>query len=599
MKARIPLMIQDPLISSITDMEKVTEGFDPIEPFFLDGPVTSKIAVLDFSEDGQRLPGAKFQQLKQHKMGRYVDSSGKNLYEASGQDIYSPEFMQVSVFATILKTIYMLQEHETLGRELTWAFNAPQLLVIPRAGDWENAFYQRETHSLQFFYFTPENSQKPIYTCLSRDIVAHETGHAIVDGIVPDLNNACSPQALAIHEAIADMTALLMAFQSHSLVEHVLRTTKGSIENTKPFSGIGEQFGEALNQAGRPLRNLHNKKNLNASDKEDGVRDDEPHALSEVFSGALYSVFEQIFYNLRKEFAQRPKYAKLEDPTYSASGATLAEAAQRLKRMIFRGLDLCPPGETSFAGCARAMIAADLIAYPDPDSNNMRDWLRKEFKKRYIIRDEAELDVKTDFSADVTKCIDSKKLFSGDWLAYDFVNKNRELFCIPTDREPIAFEVRPRLDVTKKYDDRNPRGKMGRELIFKVAWDQIEESQVGFNEIEKRKITVGTSLVFDWNSCTILARLTSAPANEFTLTCQGLDGKQRELAIAESTNQRISRDRLLTRLNEEGLLRTDKQAFVRTSKVHLAGVGVEVKDGVLSTYSMANLLHIVGRRVGE
>jgi hypothetical protein len=229
----------------------------------------------------------------------------------------------------------------------------------------------------------------------------------------------------------------------------------------------------------------------------------------------------------------------------------------------------------------------------------MREWLRREFLTRYIIHDQAELDVKMEFDENFTKCLDSKTLCSSDWLAYDFVNKNRELFCIPAGPEPIPFEVRPRLDVTKKYDDKNPAGKEGREFIFKVAWEHVEDAEIGMNEVEKRKITVGTTLVFDWNSCKVLARLTSAPTNEDNFMCQGLEGKQKDLAIDEYGNQRKARDKLLTRLNEEGLLKTGNQAYVHSGKVLVSGVGIEIKEGVMSTRAMANLLHIVGRQVGE
>lgn len=590
-------MIQDPRTS--IEGKKLVEGFIPDrEPFFLDGPVTKRIAILDFSPKTSELAlGARFIPPSPHrKLGWYeTASSGKNLNDAKKEpDLYSPEFMQVSVFATILGTMYMFEKKDTLGRPLTWAFKAPQLLVIPRAGEWANAFYHRDSHSLSFFYFPNPNSKKElIYTCLSRDIVVHETGHAIIDGIAPDLFDACTPQSLAIHEAIADLTAVLMAFVSHSLTESILKDTKGSIKDSTDFSSIAEQFGGAFEKEGRCLRNLHNDKNLNPSDDKNFVGEDEPHALSEVLSGALYHVMENIHEDLRNELA-KTEYCTYEDPCFSASGKALAVGAERFKRMIFRGLDYLPCGNATFVDYARAMIAADKVAYPaDP---KMRNWLSSEFLKRAIIHDEAELEVDTNLEVEATKGINVSTLFSSDWAAYDFANKNRELLCIPPDGVP--FQVRPRLSVEKKYDTKNPAGKEGRECIFKIAWDHEEQNDIGSRFPEKRQITVGTTLVFDWETGKILTRLTSAPPTDYILKCQGLAGERRKLAIAEHDRQRSARNAFLKKLAKAGVLKIGKQALNPSGKGLMSAVQVEVTSGVMRTYGTANMLHVTGKMEG-
>jgi len=238
LKVRIPLMIQDPMTSKRLRI-KATEGFYPDnEEFFLDGPVTKRVAVIDFSPvTGKPLTSAHFRPPPPRRVcgwysarARTKNVSKDDLYEAKGKKLYSPAFIQVSAFATVLKTIYLFEGARqekghfmqrpfsgerakdtlthTLGRPLTWAFDSLQLLVVPRAGELANAYYHRDSHSLQFFYYpSPKDRSKNVYTCLSRDIVAHETGHAIVDGIAPDLLDACTPQSLGIHEAIADLTA--------------------------------------------------------------------------------------------------------------------------------------------------------------------------------------------------------------------------------------------------------------------------------------------------------------------------------------------------------------------------------------------------------
>lgn len=231
MKVRLPLMIQDPVATREKEIADPVERYEfTSEPFFLNGPVTERVAILDFDgETGLLLPGARFVPPEGREFGGYeVD------LPLEGVPI-SREFIQVSVLATILKTLAIAEDEAILGRRLAWAFDGPQLLVIPQAGEWANAYYERETHSLQFFFISRPDGDR-VYTSLSRDIVAHETAHAILDGVAPDLYHALAPQSLALHEAIADLTAAIMAMHSNRLARAVLEQTGGRCTNIQPPS---------------------------------------------------------------------------------------------------------------------------------------------------------------------------------------------------------------------------------------------------------------------------------------------------------------------------------------------------------------------------
>jgi hypothetical protein len=222
--ARVKIMVQDPTVANIKGLEPI-EGVEIRgEDFFLDGPVSRRVAVLDFDPaTGALVTGVSF---TPPKAGGVVGH-----FEVELDDLRAPAVMQTNVFGVVMQTLRMFEEPSGLGRRMRWAFDGPQLLVVPRAGEWANAFYERESHSLQFFYF--DERGKRIFTCLSRDIVAHETGHAILDGIAPDLYDAVTPHSLALHEAIADIVALLVAFRSRQLSEAVLREQDGSIERRR------------------------------------------------------------------------------------------------------------------------------------------------------------------------------------------------------------------------------------------------------------------------------------------------------------------------------------------------------------------------------
>lgn len=604
MKVRLPLVIQDPSTSRIENLSP-TEGFDATEDFYLDGPITARVAVLDFSpKTGELMQGAYFRSPPPGKVrGWYSwtkEGAKNDVYDAKADQLYSSMFMQTSVFASVLKTMHLFEEgkenteSDVLGRKLKWGFNAPQLLIVPRAGEMANAFYHRDSHSLQFFYFSsPNRPEKKIFTSLNRDVIAHETGHAIVDGIVPDLLDACTPESLAIHEAIADLTALLMAFDSHKLAPKVLDQTNGSLEaaSSTAFSSIAESVGKALYPDREGLRELNNDKTLDPEGKENFVRGDSPHALSEVLSGVMFKTMVKIHEHLKPIIAKKARYANKEDPLFSASGEALWVGAKRLRRMIFRPLDLLPPGEVSFADYGRAIIAADQIAYPDDEE--MRSWIIDEFVKRHIVEDKRALQVQANFDYGPLKEVDMDDLLNSDWLAYDFVNKNRELFCLPPGT-PIPFQVRPRLSVKKKYAKNNPMGELGHECIFKIAWQHEEPNLIGSGHAQKREITVGSTLVIDWKTKKILARLTSAPPTTFRLKCQKLDSDQQKIAKKEYEKQRKARDKHLSRLADEGLLELSKYARDQNGNPIKSLVMAEVSDGIMRVKNTGNMLHVIG-----
>src|SRR6266511_562267 len=567
MEVMVKMMIQDPAVAELKGMDRLTEGFVvKREAFFLDGPVTRRVAVLDFDpESGQLHPGARF---APPRPGRQ-----RGTYEvADPDDIHASGFIQVSVFGTVLRTMYMFEDEDTLGREVRWAFDGPQLLVIPRAGQWANAFYERESRSLQLFYF--DSPAGTIYTSLSRDIVAHETGHAVLDGIAPALYHAVAPQSLALHEAIADMTALFLSLQSQALVDAVLREKAGSIQEPTAFNSIAEEFGKALDPEGRAhyLRNLNNRRTLDPDDQsvdEQGRRNrvepDEPHDLSEVLSGALYSVLMRQHATSTEQVARDDGLERL-----AASGKALAIAGRRLQRMYFRALDYLPPGEVSFADYGRAIIAADQASHPEDDRE--RRSIREEFVRRHLDADEASLDAETNFEDPALKDVDMATLVESDWAAYDFATRNRKLLGIPSD---VPFRVFPRLDSTKLYYHRDGRRPV-RECILKVSWDHSEPNPLGPAFPAQRKISVGTTVAIDWETRRIRSRLTTNPSE-----------------------QRQDRDRMLLRMADTGMLLPDRLALGPDGRPLRSIVRAESLGDVMRVRGAARMLHLAPLRQEE
>jgi hypothetical protein len=566
MDVHLPILVQDRITAARKGIKAFESFRSTSETILLDGPVSERVAILDFDQKGKLVDGARFHPPTASKKQGFYDVDGA----AGTQSIASRSLNQVTVFAAILKTMQMFESKDALGRRLRWAFDAPQLLVVPRAGSWANAFYERDTHSLQFFYFeNPHLAGDMVYTSLSLDIVAHETGHAILDGIVPSLYDSISPQSLALHEAIADLVAVLVSFYSRELVEAVLSQSKGSIQNSNAFSSLAEEFGEILDETGRVgyLRNLLNDTNLDPDDKANCVRHAEPHELSQVLSGALYKLMMKLHEDLKKEY--RRNHSSQED--YSVSGKALAVARDRFRRMLLRALDYIPIGDASFADYGRAIIAADQASYP----NHLKErrWIREEFVRRHIVHDQQALKVKTNFKHSALKDVSLDDLRDSDLIAYQFAEKNRKLLCIPPK---ASYEVEPRLDVTKTYTH-TKEDVDTRELIFKVSWTQIEPNSLGNQFPASRRYKLGTTMAIDWETKKIRALLTSG----------------QNISRKEAIEQGTDRDIFLTKLVKKGYLVPEREAIGPDGRKLQSVIGSLDINGAMKVVNMARMLHII------
>lgn len=536
--AEVDLLIQD---ASVSQLQSSTGGSDAgkerkklIIPSdsndrFLDGPACRRIAVVDFdpaSGDPLPPPAVFTPSASNPRSGRYV----------ADDDPTSAASIAVNTFGTVFLTVRMFEGPDALGRQVDWAFGSEQLLVVPRAGEWANAFYDRGTRSLQFFSF-PDVAGKRVHTGLSRDVVAHECGHALLDAVVPSLYDSSTPQSVAIHEAVADLIAVIMALDSARLRQAVLALSGNSLSGPNAFNNIAEEFGMARPGAdgmGRTaLRALQNDSTLET------LAGERPHVLSTLLSAIFHDTLCMIF-TVRFEDEQSPDGAGVALPTEEAANKALGTALIIFRRFLLRGIDYLPPGELSFADVGRATLAADRAARPDADSSEalleQRRSFAESFVTRLIVAEASRLDCARPEVLDVpAEQVD--QLRDSDWAAHEYVTRHRSTLGIP---EGVSFTVLPRVDSTKVIGPRRGgAAPVQRELIVKVAWNHTED--VTGDAPRLRVVPTGATVVLKWETGECLALVHS--------DVTGAD-QQRE------------RDRLLGELENQGVLEPDDEAGV-------------------------------------
>ncbi len=559
--AKVQLLIQDAqagventIIGNRTRESRRLELREGANDRFLDGPASRRLAVVDFDPaTGAPLgPPARFKPP--------ADANTAQGSYPMPNEPASPASLAINAFGTAFLTIKMFEGEDALGREVTWAFPGEQLLIVPRAGERANACYDRATRSLQFFWFTGA-SGSTIHTALSRDIVAHECGHALLDAVVPSLYDSSTPESIAIHEAIADIIAVLMALDSARLRESVLARSANSLGGRNAFGRIAEEFGMA--QLGPDGMHRTELRDLDNRDTRTTLAGKRPHILSTLLSAILYDTLRQIF-DARFERLKKTKVNgtdELMKPAHAANMA-LGSAHMFFRSLVLRGIDYLPPGELSFADVGRAALAADRAIVSDEDAGDERLERRRLFAQRFVERelvaDAREMDSPVPAALDVEPAR-LPGLRDSDYLAYEYVGRNREAIGIPPD---IPFTVLARVDASKKV------GKKGdppqRELILKVAWNHVEDAHLPNGAQKNRLVPTGATISFHWGT-----------------------GKCLALVVSDilAPHYQEQRDAFLAQLVDDGLL--DETASADR-------VALEAADGYVTLARSHRLLHLEG-----
>jgi hypothetical protein len=324
----------------------------------------------------------------------------------------SPQFHQQMVYAVTMRTIRTFER--ALGRMALWSPRPPRagsdeeyvqrLRIFPHALREANAYYSPSKKALLFGYFSDptvdgqgRGTPMTVFTCLSHDVIAHETTHALLDGMHRRFREPSNRDVLAFHEAFADIVALFQHFSLAEVLRHQIAATRGDLASQNRLGELAQQFGQAIGNRGA-LRSaigvvdeVTGQWKPLAPDPEAMQRANEPHERGALLVAAVFDAFLTMY------------KARVADLLRIASGGTgvlpagqlhpdlvnrladeAASVSSRVLDMCIRALDYCPPVDLTFGDYLRAVVTAD-FEYDPVDEPHRRTAFAEAFRRRGII----------------------------------------------------------------------------------------------------------------------------------------------------------------------------------------------------------------------
>jgi hypothetical protein len=265
-----------------------------------------------------------------------------------------------------------------------------RLRIYPHALREPNAYYSPAKRALLFGYFPAADDDSGahfpggmVFTCLSHDIIAHETTHALLDGMHPYFNEPTNPDVWAFHEAFADIMALFQHFTYPEVLRHQIANTRGDLQTDNLLAQLAQQFGQTTGSRGA-LRNALGGVNpatgrwerARPSPRELRQRT-EPHERGSILVAAVFDAFLAL-YNDRIADLLRiytggsgvlPAGRIHPDLVHRLAGEA-ARAAEAVLDICIRAMDYVPPVDITFGEFLRALITADYDLAPSQRRRN-------------------------------------------------------------------------------------------------------------------------------------------------------------------------------------------------------------------------------------
>ncbi|MDQ3109604.1 MAG: hypothetical protein M3R17_06880 [Bacteroidota bacterium] len=383
----------------------------------------------------------------------------------------NPQFHQQMVYAVIMNTIRNFEK--ALGRKITWSpvekiitenkktrveFQyVDKLLVFPHGMRDQNAYYSPERKLLVFGYYNtlPVNAGVFLpggisYSCLSHDIIAHETTHALLDGMYSRYMEVSNPDIAGFHEGFSDIVALFQHFTYPEIIKNQVRKVKGNLDTENLLAKLAVEFGKSTGEYSA-LRDAIGYSDENGvwqkqkPDTKDYSHFIECHERGALLVSAVFDAFVSI-YKVRTADLIRIATGgsgvlpagEIHPDLVNRLADEASKTASHVLSMCIRALDYCPPVDLNYGDYLRALITADAELVGD-DPHNYRIAFINAFRKRGIFpQGVPNLSLET-LCYSKAGCEDAKAVFTEELCG--FLRSFKEKLAYQTDREKIFNET--------------------------------------------------------------------------------------------------------------------------------------------------------------
>ncbi|HET9233826.1 MAG TPA: hypothetical protein VFP10_06780 [Candidatus Eisenbacteria bacterium] len=327
------------------------------------GPMGYRVHVVDYDASARAFLG-------KHQLPVTYENEPLFWQQGSERILGDYRFHAQNVYALIMKTLARFEF--ALGRRIGWSFGTHQLKVAPHGMMDANAFYSSADEGIVFGYFHGRRA-KPVYTCLSHDVVVHETTHALIDALRERYQDPSSPDQAAFHEGLSDVVALLSVFSQPELIARLMKRQGRLLSRVQvspealrksALFGLAEEMGAEMQGArGGALRHSTDlERDPKILDRPEFL---EPHRRGEVLVAAVMNGFIQAW-SARIQMGDQMSYPieRVVD-----DGALVAD---RLGTMWIRALDYMPPVHLEFSDALSATVTADCEVRPNDEPLGLR-----------------------------------------------------------------------------------------------------------------------------------------------------------------------------------------------------------------------------------